>query len=113
MTSTASKTITSVSLTAGDWDVEGTIQFNPAGGTITSNAKAGVNTTTDTLPAAMTAGGYVAIDATTAASVSHTLQTGTQRQSLAGTTTVFLVAQATFSVSTMTASGFIRARRVR
>jgi hypothetical protein len=35
------------------------------------------------------------------------------RVSLASTTTVFLVAQASFGVSTMTCDGFIRARRVR
>ncbi len=113
MTTATPVTITSVSLTAGDWDVEGTLQYNAAAGTLMTDAKAGINTTTNVLPTAMTAGGYVAIDAAAAAGVGHTLSTGSQRVSLASTTTVYLVGQATFTVSTMTGSGFIRARRIR
>jgi hypothetical protein len=113
MTTATPVTITSVSLTAGDWDVEGTLQYNAAAGTLMTDAKAGINTTTNVLPTAITAGGYVAIDAPAAAGVGHTLQTGHQRVSIAATTTVYLVGQATFTVSTMTGSGFIRARRAR
>ncbi len=113
MTSGISVTLASVSLTAGDWDVEGTTQLNPAVTTVISNAKAGVNTTNNTLPGPMTAGGYSAIDATTAAGSGHVMQTGSQRLSLTTTTTVYLVGQATFTISTMTGDGFIRARRVR
>jgi hypothetical protein len=113
MTSGVAITITSLSLSPGDWDVEGTLQFNPAGSTITQAATAGINLTNNTLPAAMTAGGVNQVIATSAAGFSHILPTGSQRVSIAVTTTVYLVGYVVFSTSTMTGSGFIRARRMR
>jgi hypothetical protein len=101
---------TSVSLTAGDWDVTGVVRFNPAGTTTVSNEYAGISTTSATL-------GILG----TFVQDSGPLNTGSQmyttcpvvRISIAATTTVYAVAQATFGTSTMSCDGFIRARRVR
>lgn len=110
LTSGANANVTSVSLTAGDWDVDGVVLFNPAGTTTVSALALGSSTTSATF------GGLGALS-----SYGLTFTTGSaqrliaprQRISLSATTTVFLVGQATFGVSTMTADGFIRARRVR
>lgn len=112
LTTATTANITSVSLTAGDWDVSGAVTYSPAGSTTVSALTTGISTTSATLPSNNT-GGYnlLALSFTTGATQVH----GTQdvRISIAGTTTVYLVAQAQFGVSTMTANGFIRARRVR
>jgi hypothetical protein len=115
MTSTVGMNATSISLTAGDWDVTGIVQFNPAGTTTTNQWVVGVSTVSATFGTVL--GGipnYMLLNG-----ISATAGSGQQfvapvtRVSLASTATVYLVAQAQFAVSTMTASGFIRARRVR
>lgn len=105
--------VTSISLTAGDWDVSGVVCFEPASGTITTSAIAGITTTSATVPTRPASGGISQIVATTAASLSHSLPVGTTRISLAATTTVYLIARCQFSVSTMGTYGFIGARRAR
>lgn len=101
---------TSASLTAGDWDVTAVVRFNPAGTTTINFEYAGINTTSATLGAL---GTFVLNTNTfTTGSGSYT-QAPIVRVSLASTTTVFAVAQASFAASTMTCDGFIRARRVR
>lgn len=112
LTSTVAGNVTSVSLTAGDWDVTGVVQFVPAATTTTASMLAGVSNTS--------AGSGATFDQTIALryplgapSSSTALPTPVCRFSLSTTTTIFLFAAATFSVSTMTANGLIRARRVR
>jgi hypothetical protein len=111
LTSGTAANITSISLTAGDWDVTGTIQFVPAASTTTSQMFSGVSNTS---------GANGTFDQTTitryplsAGSGSTVLPTPVSRFSLSTTTTIFLVGSASFAVSTMTANGLIRARRVR
>lgn len=111
VTATA-KTIISVSLTAGDWDVNGVVNFLPAATTSLTSHSAGSSSTDNTLGA----DGTLVSDSVAAVVLgSVTLRDAfpTQRFSLASTTTVYLVGSATFTVSTMTAYGSIRARRVR
>lgn len=102
--------ITSISLTAGDWDVFGNIVYAPAG--VPTQFASAINTTSATLPTAP-AGGYN-YAASTAYPIASTqaFTLSTSRLSLASTTTVYLVGFAVFA-STMTAYGFIGARRVR
>jgi hypothetical protein len=105
---------TSVSLTAGDWDVTGIVHFLPAAGTTTTVVQAGIGTTTATFQ--IISGSFLNIQSI-AASVVGVQQIEVvapiTRVSLASTSTVFLCAAAAFSGSTMTCNGFIRARRVR
>lgn len=113
LTSNADKTITSISLTAGDWDVSGVVGFIPAATTsitrlaasisLTDNANAG---TDDGASSQWGTAANVAVQA-------NAIATPIRRVSIAATTTVYLVADAVFTVSTMTAFGHIRARRVR
>lgn len=110
LTNNVTANATSVSLTAGDWDVTGTAVFI-AGATTTIQAlDIGVNTTSATLGGLGTANNYILPFTTgTTSSVSAPVV----RITLTTTTTVFLVVAAGFGVSTMTVNGLIRARRVR
>lgn len=112
LTTNTSANVTSISLTAGDWDVQGNVVFNAAGTTTTSFILAWVSQTSAT-PPTLPAGGASQLTLTFATGQVSALPTGTLRFSLSGTTTVYLEAFATFSVSTMGAYGVIRARRIR
>lgn len=115
MTSTVSVNIASVSLTAGDWDVWAEFWTAPAAGTTTSKIQAGITQTTGTLPTVPATGTSLntLTGITTAATESVTIPVASCRQSLSGTTTVYLVANTTFAVSTMGGYGKISARRRR
>lgn len=102
----------SVSLTAGDWDVVGTVSFVPAGSTTVSIVQTGISTTSATFPAANT-GGYVLSTAPFTTGGLQIQNSPVVRLSLASTTTVYLVGQLGFGTSTAQGEGFIRARRVR
>lgn len=115
LTSATPANITSISLTAGDWD----ITLNPVwGGTTTSvtGLRASISTTSNTE------------DSTTPGRfISHTLNStspfatfnaalgaaGPSRLSLAGTTTVYFVGRCDYSGGTCIGYGIIRARRMR
>jgi len=103
--------ITSISLTAGDWDVWGNVLFLPAGSTVPVNPNVGINTTSATLPAPPLYFQMNGVTITAGSIVSGIAPS--QRITLSSTTTVFLVAQIGFSVSTMSADGYISARRRR
>lgn len=112
LTSGTSANATSVSLTAGDWDVVGTVTFSPAGSTVVTYVVGGISTTSATLPGG-NGGASFQIPGSSTAGITVINSTGPVRISVASTTTVYLVANSIFATSTMTASGFIRARRVR
>jgi hypothetical protein len=111
LTSPNAANVTSISLTAGDWDVYGTVAFKP--NTTMTVAIASINTTSATVAAASTIAGSVnkLILAFTSGG-EQILNAGSCQINVSSTTTVFLVAQATFS-STNTAYGSIWARRRR
>ncbi len=106
-------TNTNITLTAGDWDCTGAVNFTFGATTSVSNLAGGISTTTGTLPAQDSYFDFAsAAMVPTAASVS-TWVAPTVRVSASGSTSVFLVTQATFSVSTVKAGGTIRCRRTR
>jgi hypothetical protein len=110
LTTATAANVTSISLTAGDWDVSGNINYIATSATITETI-GGISSTSATVP---TGGSevYSGLQCTTTTLKSGvTLQSN--RFSLSGTTTVYLVAKTTFSAGTVTAFGKISARRVR
>lgn len=110
LTTATSANVTSISLTAGDWDVSGNCNFNDSAATVTSTI-GGLSSTSATLP---TDGSevYSGVQLVTAtAKDSVTLQA--KRFSLSGATTVYVVCQQTFSIGTAAAFGSLSARRVR
>ena len=109
------KTVTSISLTAGDWDVSGVVNNILGATTNVVAAYGGISTTADTLGADNTFAGITNIAAGLVYGNALQLRNvvPTQRISIASTTTVYLIGYGSFSVSTLTAHGLIRARRVR
>lgn len=110
--------ITSVSLTAGDWDVSGQVDFVLSGVTATL-FQSGVSFVSATLPTQV-GGNGLGTDAlanvpllTTVLSATYGQGIAPVRVSITTTTPAFLVAQGSFSVGTLTAYGTVRARRMR
>lgn len=110
MTSTVVANITSAPLTAGDWDVVGNLEFTPAAGTTFTQAVASFNSVsaTNQAPPARAVGNYSA----PAGSI-QTMNLPSLNFKLAAPATIYLVAVASFTGGTLTASGFIRAQRPR
>ena len=110
LTSGTGTNVTSISLTAGDWDVSGVVQVNPAGTTTSNALLTGISTTSGSLGGL---GNLSQLQVSFVTGGTLDLATPVVRLSLASTTPVFLTVQFNFSVSTATAGGVIRARRVR
>lgn len=106
--------ITSISLTAGDWDVWGTMATIPAGSTTTTFAGVGISTTTGTLPTLSPNAAYAQLAGLAVPAGNQLyMPVGVSRLSLSTTTTVYIVGIVGFAISTMGIFGFIAARRVR
>lgn len=113
LVSSTAKTVTSVSLTAGDWNCWGTVGFTGGATTNITSMWGGVGSTTNTLPPesdytvlAYGTGGQVPF-----ANTNPQLTVPTVRKLLSSTTTIYLIADAFFTVSTATAYGKIECRR--
>lgn len=112
LTTATAKTVTSISLTAGDWDVSGFIGFNTGGTTTTTVIAGGISTTNNTLPSPNDTSCFQ-LQCSFVTNAFNQQPCGMKRISIASTTTVYLVATSTFATSTCAAWGTIRARRVR
>jgi len=108
LTSTVVSNVTSISLTAGDWDIEGIVDVN-FGGVTATDIVAGISPTTGALGAQDT---YAK---STLALTGHTDTYGyitpKVRVKPTVTTTYYLVSSSTFTVGTAAVFGTIRARR--
>jgi hypothetical protein len=113
LTAGTAANITSISLTAGDWDVRGQCATAPAGSTIQTVTACAVNTTSATLPGGGNLTGYIYLPFTASAGQPVIAPTSVSRVNVSSTTTVFLVINSSFSTSTNTAYGVIVARRIR
>lgn len=114
LTSGTSKDITTVSLTAGDWDISTVAYFIPTASTSVTYFAASISTTVNTFDNTPGRWGQWAGAAQVDSAANVKSQSaGPYRLSLSATTTVRLVAAAAFTASTMTAYGYIRARRMR
>ncbi len=98
--------LTSITLTAGDWDVYGNVSFTT---TTATNVSAWISLTSATLPDASL---YNSLS-NTAAMTNIGISVPFFRASVSGNTSVFISAQATFATSTCTMIGTIFARRAR
>ena len=119
LTTSVAANVTSISLTAGDWDISAQVDHLIAASTSITQLNASISLTSATL-AGQAGGAGLGTDATAVASFSAMVPTanitqdiGLVRLSVAATTTVFLVAMDAFTLSTISAFGTIRARRVR
>lgn len=104
--------VTSISLTPGDWDVSGSVADNPAVTTVPASLFGAISLVSASLGTSPGAGAYNAFVVARPAGFAMTMPVGVTRMLLTATTTVYLVAQAGFSVSTNAVYGFIGARRM-
>lgn len=113
LTNNASVNITSISLTAGDWDVYGNFCLNPNASTSSTANVGWISTTSATFPTLPNEGAIGGRNGAAVVGDFSTYPVGRKRISLNATTTVYLSVFSLFTVSTNAAYGFIGARRVR
>ncbi|MCK1585488.1 hypothetical protein IVB03_39530 [Bradyrhizobium sp. 168] len=113
VTSGASKTIASISLTAGDWDVDQVMYFVPAATTNVTQMLCSFSLTTNVIDTTPGRFNSLTLPAFVPGATSLAVALPAYRFSLSGSTTIFAIANATFTVSTMTSYTIIRARRPR
>lgn len=116
LTTATAKTVVSIVLTPGDWELTGFVGFEANAATSVTIAIGSISPTDNNIGGgANSLGGYAKY--TGAANVGFspilTLSPQTIRVASGATTTMYLVAQSTFTVNTMTAYGWISALRVR
>lgn len=107
------KDITSIPLTPGDWDVWGSVVTAPAPTTTTSLIASWMNTASATDPGPPNSGAYGQTNWPIAAGLGAALPIGQTRILVGAAEPVFLSTKINFAVSTMSAYGFLGARRVR
>lgn len=112
-TTTNVGTATNITLTAGDWDCSGAVNFTFGATTSITNLSGGISTTTGTLPAQDSYFDYETSAMVPTGTAVATWVVPTVRVLVSGSTNVFLVAQGTFSISTIKVGGTIRCRRMR
>jgi hypothetical protein len=109
--------VISISLTAGDWDVDGVLNFLFGTTTSVTRIVASISLSSGTQDGSAGRTAAIAMPAFVPGSITvlpeFTLSVPPLRFSLAATTTIFFVADGVFTVSTMSAFGILRARRVR
>lgn len=100
--------ITSISVTAGDWDLQAEMTTQPGGSTITTALLGSIGSTSATL-----ATRFSSAAAISGAGTTNGVSVVLPNVKLTGTTTYFLVGFATYSTSTLTMTGQLTARRRR
>lgn len=104
--------ITSISLTAGEWDVTGNVVHNPAGTTNTTSVEGWVNNVSAAAPTKPGAGGYAAWAGSGVTASIIAVSVGPRQFSLSSTTTIYLGMAVNWTVAQPGGYGFIRARRM-
>lgn len=111
LTTATQTNVTSISLTAGDWDVWGNVTFVPVQGVTTVTLMlSSINTTSATLPASSN---YASYPSSGTLVTNPGLLAPGRRLTLSATTTVYLVCYTVFAISTLGACGGLFARRRR
>jgi len=113
LTTGTDKTVTSISLTAGDWDVDCNLVYIPNAATSISRYSVALSLTTNTFDSTAGRFSQTVIPATVLGAFNLSIPVPAYRFSLSGTTSIFMVANAAFTVNTLAAWGIIRARRIR
>ncbi len=108
MTSGTFVNCASIALTAGDWEVHGQVLFSPAASTVVTAVSAGVSSTSATSGGP---GTNTLISGTLGTGLGQAIPAPTTRVITSTPITVYIVASATFSTSTMTCAGYAYARR--
>ena len=99
-----------MTLSAGDWDVSGNVNFSGTTATVTAEV-AGITTAGNSVPG--DGSQCFSFPLPVATSYTDTIAIPPQRINVSTSTTVFMTAKVTFSAGTVVGWGQIRARRVR
>jgi hypothetical protein len=113
-TSNTSAQLTSISLTAGDWDVYGTCSYTPGTGTATLMA-CGISLNSTSFDS-LVLGGYVQINANPFSNAFYLQAIAPRRINITTTTTIYLVGEAIYSslgTASWSVNNIIQARRIR
>jgi hypothetical protein len=114
LTSNTDTNLTSRSLTAGEWEVWLWVDFIPATSTVVNSMQASISPFSATVVSTEFQLSTIVYPGGSVLGLTDNVRLiGPARISLAETTTIYGVVRATFSASTMTAFGTIRARRIR
>ncbi len=105
--------VTSISLTAGDWDVWGSIATIVNAATLQTRLDGWISATATTFPTPPNGGAIAGIRAAFETGIAQFLPVGMTRISVASTTTIYLGVRVNFTVNTCAGYGYIGARRVR
>ena len=119
ISSNTATTITQITLTAGDWDIECIAYYTGGSTTASIYRSVSISTTTNSLNLTVPLYnivpdyGQTAYSSTTGNASGLGVLVPPYRVSISSNTTYYMVAQATFTVSTTSVYGYIRGRRVR
>lgn len=114
LTTAVGAQVTSISLTAGDWEVSGAVSYVLNAATTMSVQGVAISSVSTTFPTRPNGGGTTIIVAPVpAGGVIPQITTGPMRVSLSATTIYYLNTYNEFAVNTAAAYGYIKARRVR
>ena len=113
LTTGVTANVTSLSLTAGDWNCSGNINFYPAGGTTPSAVAGWISATSAAIPTRPNGGSFTERSVAMTIGGNESISVGQLAINISSTTTIYLEAYGGFSGSTMTAGGYIGCRRVR
>lgn len=109
-TTATAMNVATITLTAGDWDVQGNVNFSETVATVSARS-AGINSTSATIP---TDGSEVNCGVqSTITSESNSITLPRKIIRVSSTTNIYLTASATFSAGTCVGYGTITCRRVR
>jgi len=113
LTTAIGANVTSIALTAGDWDVCGTVAFVFAATTTSTQQTMGISSVSATFGTNGAENNIIQFKQTLTGLKTVAFGNSSMRFSIAAPTTVYLLGSAVFAVSTASAYGFISARRVR
>ncbi len=105
--------VTSLSLTPGDWDVQGAAVFTQTSGTTATDFIVGISNSTGGWDGGETSYARTGFLTSNATILTATLPAASRRISISTTTSIHLLVRGTFSGGTLTVFGNINARRVR
>lgn len=109
--------ICSMSLTAGDWDVQANVTFQPGSATNATSYYAGISTLSGGIDAVNgTAGGFTSFSGSLTNSFAYWFPISRRRLNVSSTTTIYLIGATVCSSvtgATWNAGSFMNARRVR
>lgn len=116
LTSNTITNISSIVLTAGDWDISGQISFQVSSTTSLTQLRGWLSTSALTLPTSASISVPQVMDSynfTASGTQTFTMPIGTGRISLSSPATLYLDARAIFTISTLSSYGWLFARRMR